>query len=48
MASAVETALTGVQSDVGDQIAEVTPFMIGIAGLFLVYRGLKRVVKSIL
>lgn len=47
MASAVETALAGVQSDAADQIAEVTPYMIGIAGIFLVYKLLKRAVKSV-
>jgi len=47
MASAFETALSGVQSDISDQIGEATPFMIGIAGVFLVYKVTKRIVRSI-
>lgn len=48
MASAFETALAGVQSDVTAQIGEATPFMVAIAGLFVVWRLTKKLVKSVL
>jgi len=47
MASAFETALTGVQGDVEERIGEATPFMIGIAAVLLIYKVTKRIVKSI-
>jgi len=48
MASAFETAMTGLQTDVEDRIGEALPFAIGIAGLFVIYRLTKRLVKSVL
>jgi len=47
MASAFETALTGVQDDITDRVGEATPFMIGIAAILLVYKVTKRLVRSV-
>jgi len=47
MASAFETALSGVQTDISDRVGEATPFMIAIWAIFLVYKVTKRIVKSI-
>lgn len=47
MASAFETALTGVQTDVVAKLEEATPFAIAIAAAFVLFRVGVRLVKRI-